>query len=187
MDVQAIVKTLRTGNQLKRTARTGWVQRGVVNAEDVAAHSYGVCFTVLVLGQVIDRPLDLGRALAMAVLHDLPEGLTSDIPRPAWRFLPPGTKSQMERGAIDEILEGIPFAGALMDLWLEEQANETPEARLVHDADRLDVLLQALIYEEHTGNCQLQEFWQAPVEFHFAEARAIYEELRRRHEKVTRA
>lgn len=54
MDVTAVLKTLLHGNQLKRTARTGWVQRGVPNAENVAAHSYGVVFTTLVLAQTAE-------------------------------------------------------------------------------------------------------------------------------------
>ena len=63
MDVTAVLNLLTHGNQLKRTARTGWVQRGVPNPEDVAAHSYGVVFTALVLAQLIDEPVDLGRAV----------------------------------------------------------------------------------------------------------------------------
>ena len=47
MDVTAVLNTLLHGNQLKRTARTGWAQRGVPNAENVAAHSFGVVFVAL--------------------------------------------------------------------------------------------------------------------------------------------
>lgn len=177
MDVTAVLTTLRHGNQLKRTARTGWVQRGVPQPEDVAAHSYGVSFAVLVLAQIIDEPLDLGKALAIAVLHDLPEGLTTDIPGPAWRFLPPGIKSDVERRAMAEILDGIPFASGLVSLWEELHLNESREARLVHDADALDLFVQALIYEEQSHNSHLSEFWQVRRRFHFPEAQALYEAL----------
>ncbi|MCZ7670255.1 MAG: hypothetical protein M5U34_25360 [Chloroflexi bacterium] len=43
MDTTAVLKLLLHGNQLKRTPRTGWVQRGVPNAENVAAHSVAWC------------------------------------------------------------------------------------------------------------------------------------------------
>lgn len=82
-DPAAILQTLLHGNQLKRTTRTGWARRGVPDPENVAAHSYGVAHITLILAQLLEQPLDLGRALAMAVLHDLPESLTTDIPRPA--------------------------------------------------------------------------------------------------------
>ncbi|MCA9944767.1 MAG: HD domain-containing protein, partial [Anaerolineales bacterium] len=96
MDVTAVLNTLLHGNQLKRTPRTGWVQRGVPNAENVAAHSFGVVFAAMVLAQVVEEELDLGRLLAIAALHDLPEALTTDIPTPAWRYLPPGIKTAVE-------------------------------------------------------------------------------------------
>ena len=180
MDVTAVLTLLIHGNQLKRTARTGWVQRGVPNPEDVAAHSYGVVFTALVLAQLIDEPVDVGRVLAIAALHDLPEGLTTDIPTPAWRYLPDDIKTQVERGAMNEILDGVSFAADWMDLWEELHAAETAVSRLVHDADKLDMFLQAIIYEEQTGNRHLAEFWQRPYRFYFPQAQAIYEGLRSR-------
>jgi putative hydrolase of HD superfamily len=178
MDVTAVLNTLLHGNQLKRTARTGWVQRGVPNAENVAAHSFGVVFVALVLAQVVDEPLDLGRLLAMAALHDLPEALTTDIPTPAWRYLPPGIKTDVERKAMQEMLDNTQFAPAFMALWEELHAAQTPEARLVDDADKLEMFVQALVYEQQTGNVQLEQFWARPYTFNFPQAQAIYDELR---------
>lgn len=177
MDTADIVEMLLHGNQLKRTARTGWVQRGVSQGETVAAHSYGVAFATLILAQLTAETVDLGKALALAVLHDLPEGLTSDIPAPAMRFLPPGIKPQMERAALDEILGDTSFEADFLDWWQELQANETAEAQLVHDADKLDLFVQALVFEEQTGNKHLAEFWQEPHTFHFPEAQTIYDAL----------
>ena len=182
MDVTAVLNTLLHGNQLKRTARTGWVQRGVPNAENVAAHSFGVVFVALVLAQVVDEELDLGRLLAIAALHDLPEALTTDIPTPAWRYLPLGIKTEVERGAMQEMLGETELAPTFMDLWEELHAAQTPEAKLVHDADKLEMFLQAMVYEKQTGNQQLEEFWKRPYTFNFPEAQTIYNELvRSRH------
>lgn len=172
-----VLQVLLHGNQLKRSARTGWVQRGVANAEDVAAHSYGVTFTALILAQNVVQPLDLEKVLIMALLHDLPEGLTTDIPSPAWRFLPNGVKSDVERGAMVEILGDVSFAPQFMGYWEELHEQRTQEALLVHDADKLDMYLQALIYEQQTSNRQLAEFWETPYAFFFAEAQQIFDEL----------
>lgn len=180
MDVTAVINLLLHGNQLKRTARTGWVQRGIPNAENVAAHSYGVVFVILTLAPLLDEPVDMARALAMAALHDLPEGLTTDIPTPAWRYLPPGIKTEVERGAMHEILQDAPFAKELLDIWEELHAAETAVAHLVHDADKLDMFLQALVYQQQTGNQHLAEFWHPSRTFHFPQSQAIYDELRRR-------
>jgi 5'-deoxynucleotidase YfbR-like HD superfamily hydrolase len=77
-----------------------------------------------------------------------------------------------------EILGHAAFAPTLMALWEELHVNETAEARLVHDADKLELFLQALVYEEQTGNRYLDEFWQRSPVFHFAAAEMIYHELR---------
>lgn len=180
MEVQRLLVTLMHGNQLKRTPRTGWSQRGVASGENVAAHSYGVVFTALILAELIDPPPDMAVVLAMATLHDLPEALTTDIPAPAWRLFPAGAKAAAEREAIEEILAGTPFAPHLLNLWEELRQNRTAEARLVHDADKLDQFLQAYVYELQTGNRQLDEFWRKPHAFHFPQANAVYEELCRR-------
>lgn len=183
MDTTAVLlNTLLHGNQLKRTPRTGWLQRGVPQAENVAAHSFGVVFATLVLAQVVEEPIDLGRALAMAALHDLPEGLTTDIPSPAWAHLPPGVKTGVERGAMTRILDGASFAAPLHEWWEALHAADSPEARLVDDADKLDLFIQALMYEEQTGNRQLAEFWHVPHTFYYPQAQSLYEALRQRRE-----
>ena len=178
MDGSATLQLLLHGNQLKRTVRTGWVQRGVPNPENVAAHSFGVAFAVLTLAAQLTEPIDLERALGMAVLHDLPEGLTTDIPTPAWRFLPANIKTTVEREAMNEILAGMPaIAPTLLSYWEELHANQTIEAKLVHDADLLDLLVQAYQYEQQTGNQHLAEFWDDVGAFHFLASQAVFDAL----------
>ena len=149
-------------------------------AENVAAHSYGVAFAVLVLSTLLEEPLDLGRALAMAILHDLPEGLTGDIPTPSWRYLPQGVKIEVERSAMGDILDGADFASGLLPLWEELHRAESIEACLVHDADKIDLFLQALVYQEQTGNRQIGEFWVVPAKLNLPQSQALYGELRAR-------
>lgn len=179
MVVSRMLAMLIHGNQLKRTTRTGWVQRGVPSPENVAAHSYGTVYTALLLSQWVDRSLDLASVLAMATLHDLPEALTTDIPPSVWRLLPPGAKATAERQALDAIFADVSESARLAAWWEEMRQNETAEARLVHDADKLDQYLQAYVYEQQTGNRQLAEFWKASHHFHYPQAQAIYNELRR--------
>jgi len=177
MDTNAFLTLLLHGNQLKRTARAGWGQRGVAAPENVAAHSYGVVFAALLLAEIVMEPLDLAAVLAMAALHDLPEGLTTDIPAPAWRFLPAGAKAAAELQAMEQIVGDAPPASRLLNWWEQLRENETPEARLVHDADKIDTYLQAYVYERQTGNRQLVEFWARPHRFYYPQAQALYDLL----------
>ncbi len=178
MDAHELLILLLHGNQLKRTARTGWAQRGVPSPENVAAHSFGVVYTALALAELVEPPVDVAALLAMAALHDLAEGLTTDIPTPAWRFLPPGAKAEAERQAIDQIVAATPVRPRWLAWWEELMRNETAAARLVHDADKLETYLQAYVYERQTGNRQLDEFWTRPHVFHFPAAQAVYDLLR---------
>jgi 5'-deoxynucleotidase YfbR-like HD superfamily hydrolase len=57
-----------------------------------------------------------------------------------------------------------------------------PEARLVHDADKIDLFVQALVYEEQSGNAHLQEFWDVAPAFHYPPAQAIFDALQRQRE-----
>ena len=177
MNVTDLLALLGYGNQLKRTIRTGWYQRGIVDAENVAAHSYGVAFVCLAMADIIDKPVNRGKLLAMALLHDLPEALTSDIPAPAWNLLPPGSKATVELDALQSIVEGMPFGWRWLDYWEELKADESLEARLVHDSDKLDLYLQAYVYERQTGNRQLGEFWAGAHNFHFPETKQLYDQI----------
>lgn len=172
---------LLAGNQLKRTARTGWFMRGIQNGEDVAAHTFGVAWTALLLANQIQaeehQSFDMGRLLSMALLHDIPEGKTTDIPSPAWRLLPEGSKKTVEQGVMEQIVSGSDQADRLMALWKEASQKETAEAKLVHDADKLDMYLQAWQYEQQLGNRQLGEFWETEHQFHFSQSQAIYAEI----------
>jgi len=176
-ETDSLLNSLRYSNQLKRTARTGWVQRGVPDAENVAAHSFGVAFIALMLAETIDEVVDIGRMLSMALLHDLPEAVTTDIPTPSWRLLPPGSKAEVEASVLNEIFAKSAFRDSGFDLWEEFQEAESLESRIVHDADRIDMYLQATAYAEQTRNMNLAEFWNANPTFYLPISRRVYEDL----------
>ena len=180
MDVGAALQLLIKAHRLKRTRRTGWVMRGVPEAESVADHSFGVTFISLVLAEMEDCPLDVGKLLTIALLHDLPESVVSDLPSPAAAHFPPGAKQQAEMAVLDELLHKLDCAKQWRSYWQEFKDGTSIEGQLVRDADRLDMLLQAYVYEQTTGNRWLEEFWPPPGDspFQFLAAKRLYEELR---------
>jgi len=156
--VRNTVDLLMRSARLKHLPRTGWLLRGVGAPESVAAHSHGVAVFVLVLLDLVDEPLDRGRALAMAALHDLPEAVVGDIPAPATRFLPAGAKSAAEASILGEMTAGTASAASWTAIWSEYAAGESAEAKLVHDADQLDKFLQVLAYRR-SGHRDVDDFW----------------------------
>jgi putative hydrolases of HD superfamily len=137
--------------RLKEIQRTGWVRAGVQDPESVAAHSWGVAWLVLVL---CPRQIDLERALALAVLHDLAEVRVGDLTPHCG--VSPERKSLAERRALQGLLQGLPRAGQLHGLWEEYEARGSIEARFVRACDKLDMALQAARYAEQGPD--LQEF-----------------------------
>jgi len=178
-DPARLVDLMLQANRLKSTPRTGWAQRGVSRPESVADHSPGVALTALLLADLAAPDADRAKILTMAVLHDLPEAVTGDLSLGASRLLPAGAKSQAEGAALDELGANLPHVAGWRRTWEEFEAGESLEARLVRDADRLDLLTQALVYERTTGNRELDEFWTfaPPESFHLPVSRELAADL----------
>jgi putative hydrolase of HD superfamily len=64
-------------------------------------------------------------------------------------------------------------------LWQEFEESSSPEGRLVRDADKLEMMVQCLRYEQ-AGCRGLDEFWQAMDrrEWHYPLSEELYARLR---------
>ncbi|MEM8533474.1 MAG: HD domain-containing protein [Chloroflexota bacterium] len=143
---------------LKSLPRSGWLQRGVANAESIAGHSFGVAILALLIGETMPH-LDQLKLLKIALLHDLAEVHLTDLPTSAKRFIGAATKHTAEQQALTNLLEQFPYQDEYVAIWSEYSEGSSVEARLVKAIDRLEVLAQAFAYER-AGNRNLSEFWQ---------------------------
>lgn len=164
MSQDQLISLLLETTTLKRLPRTGWLLRGVPNVESIADHSFNTAFIVLALADVLNAsgtlpaPLDAGKALTIAVLHDLPEARLTDLPGPTKHLIPKEIKSQAEATALQILTATLPSAGQFRALWREFEDESTPEGRLVRDADRVEMMIQCLRYEL-SGSRGLDDFW----------------------------
>lgn len=140
---------------LDHLPRTGWILRGVAEPESVAGHVLGSGHVALALAPRVAPPLDLGRVLAMALVHDAPEARTGDLPRAAAEHLPAGAKAAMEDGIARELLGGL--GPTALAAWAEYRAAETREARFVKVCDGLQLGVRLLGYVR-AGRGGLGEF-----------------------------
>lgn len=133
--------------ELKDELRTGWVLRDVDAPESVAAHTWGTATLCLLYADRVD--VDREKAVAMALVHDLAEARTGDVPTRVedhGREVSAAEKEAAERAVVTDLFE--PFQdGELLSLWEEYEARETPTAQFVKDMDLVDSCLQALKYE----------------------------------------
>ncbi len=133
---------------LKGVVRAGWVRAGVEQPESVAAHSWGMA---MLATQLCPDDLNLQRVLELCILHDIAEVRVGDIT--PHDNIEPEEKHRLETEAIQEM--GIDASS----IFAEYESQETPESRFVRYLDKLDMALQAEIYESQ--DIDLSEFKKA--------------------------
>lgn len=130
-----IVDFLFEAGMLKRTPRSGWQFLGS-GSESVAEHTFRTALVAWVLAR-LEGTVDADHVLRLALVHDLPEARTGDLNYMNQKYV-----QADETRAARDLARGLPFEDELLELIAEYHANSTPEARLAHDADQLDFLLQ---------------------------------------------
>ena len=147
---------------LKKLPRSGWkIKIGLNYSESVAEHSYMMSVMAMVLSDM--KSLNSEKVIKMSILHDWAESKIGD-------FMPDeigyDKKSELENYAMSEILESLPqkIQSDYQDMWHEFSDRETPEARLVHELDKLEMALQAKIYEKDTDPEKIKPFISSAVE-----------------------
>lgn len=157
LNAQSLLSLYSQVAALKLLPRTGWLQRGVSDAESIAEHIFGVAVLALLVGDSV-AGVDRGKLLAIALIHDLAEALLGDLPASARRLIGVATKHEAERRAVEELFAALPSRAECLALWEEYVAGDSVEARLIKELDRIEMLAQALAYER-AGNRALSEFW----------------------------
>lgn len=110
--------------------------------ENTAEHSWHLGMAVLVLAPYATEPVDVGRAVAMALAHDVVEIDAGDtFAYDDGDHL--SSKEAREQAAADRLYGMLPTAtGAhLRELWEEYERGDTAEARLVMAVDRMAPML----------------------------------------------
>ena len=140
-----VLEFLRSAERLKVMTRSAYTSDG--RAESVAEHSWRVCLMALVLGDEFPD-VDLGKLIAMCVIHDLGEAIGGDVPAPeqAARLArdPTATKSAQERKDLLTLVAPLPgrVRAEITALWDEYESAASPEARIAKALDKLETILQ---------------------------------------------
>ncbi len=152
---QSLLDLLLELQVLDRVPRAGYSLRGVAEPESVSEHAFHTTFLAWALAAE-EPDLDSGRVVELALMHDLAEVRTGDLPRTAARYLPDGAKAQAEQAAARDLLAPLGERGAARVA--EYQAGETAEARFVATCDKVQLLIKATVYESW-GARTMGEFW----------------------------
>jgi len=180
-DAVGLVRFIRLAGRLKRTVRTGWVDRGIPaeQAESVADHSFRVALLSWLASARTE--LDRDRILKLALIHDLAEAITGDLtPYDLADVVAPdddariaflnrrhlasadraAAKRAAETTAIAEMCRDLPksLRAEIGSLWQELEERATPEARFVKQIDKLETYLQSLEYAEERPGLPVASF-----------------------------
>jgi putative hydrolases of HD superfamily len=173
----AILSAYFEWNHLKQLYRQGWLRRGVPPArcESVAEHSFGVALLAMLLSEGHRPPLDPLKVLRMALVHDLGEAHAGDwTPHDG---IAADRKHALESESVRRTLGPLPNGPQYLALWEEYARGESAEALFIRQVDRLEMALQAGVYE-HQGLADLSEFFESVRPAMTApELRSILQEL----------
>ncbi|MEZ0344272.1 MAG: HD domain-containing protein [Caldimicrobium sp.] len=161
-----LAKLLFEAALLKRIERTGYYYLGT-GKENVASHSFGVVFCTYLLCKIYQGKVNEDKAIKMALLHDFLEARTGDFNAVNKLY-----NKADEMRALKEAFSGLPFEEEVLKLFEEYRKNETLEAKIVHDADTLDLMVQ--LKEQKDLNNPFAERWLS-----YAKRRLILDESKK--------
>ena len=164
-------------NQLKQLYRQGWLRRGVPpeRCESVAEHTFAMAMLCLFIADAYLPTLDVLKVVRLALLHDFGEIYAGDI-TPA-DAVDPQEKHRREHDAVQQVFARLPRGADYLTLWQEYEENRTEEARFVKQMDRLEMALQASVYEQQ-GIVNAEEFLASAAQaLTQPELRAILNEI----------
>ncbi|BFU47464.1 HD domain-containing protein [Krasilnikovia sp. MM14-A1004] len=129
---------------LKRIRRSGWWHVGVRDPESVAEHTMRTAQLAALIAA--EEGADPAGAAFLALWHDSQETRTGDLPHTASAYLTKPDPRQITADQTDRLPER---SRAMVRSAVDEyESRETLEARCAKDADKLEMLLQAVEYRD---------------------------------------
>ena len=130
---------------LKERTRHAWMKSG--RQESVAEHSWRMALMAYFLRDEFPTA-DLTRVLLMALLHDMGEVFTGDIPT----FEKTDADRAREHELRDKWIDALPapYAAEVRSLFADMDAMETEEAKIVKALDRMEAVITHNEGDPHT-------------------------------------
>ena len=141
-----ILDFFKTAINLKNISRQGWIDKlSLKHPESVADHSYSMAIMGMLISDL--ENYDSEKILKMILLHDLAESKIGDYTPDE---IDKDEKERIENNAFFEITKKLPtiLKSQYDELWNEYQNHTTPESQIVHQIDKLEMALQAKIYQK---------------------------------------
>lgn len=164
-DVYKEIEFLSIAEKLKTELRHSWLSSN--RQESVAEHSWRMALMVMRFAKRLDKPVDIEKCLKLAIIHDLAEAKTGDLP--VFALLSAETKNAKHRNELRAMqqfknLLNDKCGDDMFELWLEYEAQLTQESKFIKALDKLEVFLQHMeaplsTWEEQEKRMLFQNKW----------------------------
>lgn len=141
-----ILNFFKTAANLKNISRQGWIDKlSLDSPESVADHSYSMAIMSMVISDLENYNSE--KIIKMVLLHDLAESKIGDYTPDQ---ISKEKKKELENNAFVKIVRNLPdsVSTQYLKIWQEYQENNSPESKIVHQIDRLEMVLQAKLYQK---------------------------------------
>jgi putative hydrolase of HD superfamily len=135
-----------------------WSRFQTPDFANVAEHHFRVAWIALIIAEH-EQGVDHGKLLKMALAHDIPESRAGDLDYVSRLYA-----ERHEDKAMADMLDGTALAPEIVDLWLDYENLASIEAKIVKDADYIDVDAE-LAEQRARGNTGIYEF-KEPIRQH---------------------
>ena len=134
-------------NKLKNVIRTGWVDWKVQRdrIESIAEHIFGVQMLAIAMKSEYEYDIDIMKVIYMLAIHELGETIIGDLTQ---FQISKQEKEKIEHEAVHNILSSLLEGDEIEKLFLEFDAQETPEAKFAYQCDKLECDIQSKLYDQ---------------------------------------
>lgn len=149
-----------------------WKQFLQADVANDTEHSFRVVWIALVIARA-ENVKDEEKIIKMALIHDLGESRCPDT-----NYVSKIYSTRDEKSAIKDMSQNTSFSKDLRELFNEYEDRKTIEAKIVKDADRLDVDFEI---REHEGKGNVRTLWKKHrdnIKFYTKTAKKMHHELK---------
>jgi len=149
-ELEGMIDYLYEMGLLKRLPRAGWLVAGIDHPESVAEHSFRAAIIGYLLASM--EGADPARTALLCLFHDTQESRIGDVPKVGRSYVVTAPNPQV---TTDQVA-GFPgeIGQAVRALVDDYEGQESVEARLARDADKLECLIQAREYQANGHDVQ---------------------------------
>lgn len=126
-----------------------WQRFFLTKVANDAEHTFRVLWLALIIAKK-EKVKNEERIMKLALLHDITESRTGDVD-----YLSRLYCERKENMAIHDMLDGVSLKDEFIKIWEELEKRETIEAKIVKDADNLDIDLELM--EQRDSNFKAVE------------------------------